>query len=52
MDSSVDSMPILNNWNGTHGYAQEALGNGASRAEISLNMGYSREEITEHYLKE
>lgn len=43
-------------WNGTHGlrynYAQEALVNGASRAEISLNMGHSREEITEHYLKE
>ena len=43
-------------WNGTHGfrytYAQEALGNGASRAEISLNMGHSREEITSHYLKE
>ena len=43
-------------WNGTHGlrynYAQEALANGASRAEISLNMGHSREEITGHYLKE
>lgn len=41
-------------WQGTHGlrynYAQEALNRGTSRAEISLNMGHSREEITEHYL--
>jgi len=42
-------------WQGTHGlrynYAQEALYNGASKTEISLNMGHSREEITEYYLK-
>jgi len=42
-------------WKGTHGlrynYAKEALLNGASRAEISLNMGHSRSEITEYYLK-
>lgn len=41
-------------WRGTHGlrynYAQGALSNGASKAEISLNMGHSREEITTHYL--
>lgn len=42
-------------WQGTHGlrynYAQDEIANGTSKAEISLNMGHSREEITEYYIK-
>lgn len=41
-------------WTGVHGlrysYAQEALNNGASRAELSLAMGHSRIEVLEVYL--
>jgi len=42
------------NWTGIHGlrysYAQEALSNGASRAELSLAMSHSRLEVLEVYL--
>ncbi|MBD3829143.1 MAG: site-specific integrase [Arcobacter sp.] len=41
-------------WKGTHGlrynYAQEAISNGASKSELSLNLGHSRSEISDHYL--
>jgi len=42
-------------WNGTHGlrysYAQSEYQSGVSKEEISLNLGHSRESITDHYLK-
>jgi len=44
-----------NKWNGTHGirhtYAQNLLEKGYSKLEVSKEMGHSREEITNVYLR-
>jgi len=44
-----------NKWNGTHGirhtYAQNMLAKGLSKAEVSMEMGHVREEITNVYLR-
>jgi len=41
-------------WNGSHGlrysYAQREIANGRSKAEVSLFMGHSRENVTDTYL--
>ena len=46
---------VGNTWNGTHGmrhsYAQQKLEQGWSKSEVSKEMGHTREEITDIYLR-